>query len=81
MLRVENGLLRSKLDTLEAKLDRHIESPRKDVLDQEDHKGGRDTSKLRPMDDLTDMMVKIQQAKEEAMKHAASASSREQLSK
>ncbi len=81
-LRIENETLRLKLGSLEEKVNKHIAGGEPvSPTTRGEVGGGEERPFLTGEDvaDLNDMMVKIQLAKEEALKHGDERSSREQL--
>ena len=78
LLRVENSMLRTKLTQLEAKLDKHVNNMKANSAGGERLSDDGASSDGVPM---SDMLVKIHQAKQEALKHSGGGGgSREQLS-
>lgn len=67
LLRVENSMLRTNLTQLEAKLDRHVTTMSPGSMGVE---GGEDSLDGILVPDINDLLVKIHEAKEEALKHS-----------
>ena len=78
LMRVENSMLRTKLTQLEAKLDKHVYNMKANSAGGERLSDDGTSSDGMPM---SDMLVKIHEAKQEALKHSGGGGgSREQLS-
>ncbi|GMH46239.1 hypothetical protein TrRE_jg12291 [Triparma retinervis] len=77
LMRVENSMLRTKLTQLEAKLDKHVYNMKANSAGGERLSDDGTSSDGMPM---SDMLVKIHEAKQEALKHSGGGGgSREQL--